>query len=141
MLTTDGEYWRGHRRAVQPAFQKNAILGIVPNIVTATTEMLDEWETKAARDEPVDLMTEMLRLTLITLSRSLFAYDIKPSSRILKHIVDDVVEVMFRRGSASEMMPSWLPTVRKRKIARIHQVFDGIVADVRENYSRTGEVR
>ncbi|MFF1715375.1 cytochrome P450 [Streptomyces sp. NPDC058268] len=139
LLTTDGEYWRGHRRAVQPAFQKNTILDIVPNIVTATNEMLDEWEAKAARDEPVDLMTEMLKLTLITLSRSLFAYDIKPSSKVLKHIVDDVVEVMFRRGTPSEMMPSWLPTDRKHKIARIHRVFDKIVADVRESYARTGE--
>ncbi|MGA5507022.1 cytochrome P450 [Streptomyces umbrinus] len=139
MLTSDGDFWRGHRRAVQPAFQKNAILDIVPNIVTATNEMLDTWEAKAARDEPVDLMTEMLRLTLITLSRSLFAYDIEPSSRVLKHIVDDVVEVMFRRGTPSEMLPSWLPTDRKHKIARIHRVFDKIVADVRQNYARTGE--
>ncbi len=139
LLTSDGEYWRGHRRAVQPAFQKNAVLGIVPNIVRATEEMLDEWDGKAARGEPVDLMTEMLRLTLVTLSRSLFAYDIKPSSRVLKQIVDDVVEVMFRRGTASEMLPSWLPTDRKRKIDRIHQVFDKVVADVRETYARTGD--
>ncbi|MFJ1745287.1 cytochrome P450 [Streptomyces sp. NPDC088116] len=139
LLTSDGDFWRGHRRAVQPAFQKNAIRDIVPNIVTATNEMLDEWEAKAARDEPVDLMTEMLKLTLITLSRSLFAYDIKPSSRVLKHIVDDVVEVMFRRGTPAEMLPSWLPTDRKHKIARIHRVFDKIVADVRQNYARTGE--
>ncbi|MEU4464997.1 cytochrome P450 [Streptomyces sp. NPDC024017] len=139
LLTSDGDFWRGHRRAVQPAFQKNAIRDIVPNIVTATNEMLDAWEAKAARDEPVDLMTEMLRLTLITLSRSLFAYDIEPSSRVLKHIVDDVVEVMFRRGTPSEMLPSWLPTDRKHKISRIHRVFDKIVADVRQNYARTGE--
>ncbi|WP_093800382.1 cytochrome P450 [Streptomyces sp. Wb2n-11] len=139
LLTSDGEYWRGHRRAVQPAFQKNAVLGIVPNIVRATEEMLDEWDGKAARGEPVDLMTEMLRLTLVTLSRSLFAYDIKPSSRVLKQIVDDVVEVMFRRGTASEMLPSWLPTDRKRKIDRIHHVFDKVVADVRETYARTGD--
>ncbi|MEU2873583.1 cytochrome P450 [Streptomyces olivoreticuli] len=139
LLTTDGEFWRGHRRAVQPVFLKNAVTDIIPNIVRATTEMLDEWEGKAARGEPVDLMTEMLRLTLVTLSRSLFAYDIKPSSRVLKLIVDDVVEVMFRRGTASEMLPSWLPTDRQRKIARIHRVFDRIVADVRAGYARTGQ--
>ncbi|MFI6933305.1 cytochrome P450 [Streptomyces sp. NPDC050287] len=139
LLTTDGEFWRGHRRAVQPVFLKNAVTDIVPNIVEATGEMLDEWEARTARDEPVDLMTEMLRLTLVTLSRSLFAYDIKPSSRVLKRIVDDVVEVMFRRGTPSEMLPSWLPTARNRKIAHIHQVFDKVVRDVRESYARTGE--
>ncbi|WP_156723581.1 cytochrome P450 [Streptomyces apocyni] len=139
LLTSDGEFWRGHRRAVQPVFLKNAVLDIIPNVVRATHEMLDEWEVKAQRGEPVDLMAEMLKLTLVTLSRSLFAYDIKPSSRVLKLIVDDVVEVMFRRGTASEMLPSWLPTDRKRKITRIHQVFDKIVADVRGSHARTGE--
>lgn len=139
LLTSDGDFWRGHRRAVQPVFLKNAVTDIVPNIVAATEEMLDEWEAKAARDEPVDLMTEMLRLTLVTLSRSLFAYDIKPASAVLKRIVDDVVEVMFRRGTPSEMLPSWLPTARKRKIDHIHRVFDKVVADVRENHARTGE--
>ncbi|MEW2390653.1 cytochrome P450 [Streptomyces venezuelae] len=139
LLTTDGEYWRSHRRAVQPVFSKHAVPDIIPNIVRATGEMLDEWEGRAARGEPVDLMTEMLRLTLVTLSRSLFAYDIKPSSRVLKQIVDDVVEVMFRRGTLSEMLPSWLPTDRKQKIARIHHVFDKIVADVRRSHAETGE--
>lgn len=138
LLTTDGEYWRGHRRAVQPVFLRNAVPDIMPTIVGATGEMLDEWEAKAAGGEPVDLMTEMLKLTLVTLSRSLFAYDIKPSSRILKRIVDDVVEVMFRRGTLAEMLPSWVPTDRKRKIARIHQVFDKVVSDVRKQYAETG---
>ncbi len=32
--------------------------------------MLDEWEARAARDEPVDLMAEMLRLTLVTAGSS-----------------------------------------------------------------------
>ncbi|GAA3357007.1 hypothetical protein GCM10017744_025920 [Streptomyces antimycoticus] len=90
--------------------------------------MLETWEAKAAAGEPVDLMTDMLRLTLVTLSRSLFAYDIKPDSAMLKTIVDDVVEVMFRRGTATEMLPSWVPTDRQRKILRIHRVFDRIVA-------------
>ncbi|GAA0905614.1 MULTISPECIES: cytochrome P450 [Streptomyces violaceusniger group] len=139
LLTTDGEFWRAHRRAVQPVFLKNAITDIIPNIIRATEEMLDTWERKAAAGEPVDLMTDMLRLTLVTLSRSLFAYDIKPDSALLKTIVDDVVEVMFRRGTATEMLPSWVPTDRQRKILRIHRVFDRIVADVRRSYAETGE--
>ncbi|MDT3395894.1 cytochrome P450 [Streptomyces sp. B1866] len=139
LLTTDGEFWRGHRRAVQPVFLKNAVADIIPNLVQATNEMLEGWERKAAAGEPVDLMTDMLKLTLVTLSRSLFAYDINPSTALLKTIVDDVVEVMFRRGVPSEMLPSWVPTERKRKITRIHRAFDRVVADVRRQYAQTGE--
>jgi cytochrome P450 len=139
LLTTDGEEWRGHRRAVQPVFLKNAIAGIVPNIIQATEEMLESWEAKARAGEPVDLIGEMLRLTLVTLSRSLFGYDIRPSTAELKHVVDGVIEVMFRRGAVSEMLPSWLPTARNRKIAHIHRTFDRVVAEVRGNHASTGE--
>ncbi|MFF8810704.1 cytochrome P450 [Streptomyces pactum] len=139
LLTTDGEFWRGHRRAVQPVFLKNAVNDIIPNIIRATEEMLQDWERKAAAGRPVDLMADMLRLTLVTLSRSLFAYDIRPDTALLKTIVDDVVEVMFRRGVPTEMLPSWVPTERKRKIARIHRVFDRVVTEVRRSYARTGE--
>ncbi|UCM87918.1 cytochrome P450 [Streptomyces marincola] len=139
LLTTDGEFWRAHRRTVQPVFLRNAVPDIMPNLVEATGRMLDEWERKAAANEPVDLMTDMLKLTLVTLSGSLFAHDIGPFTEELKDTVDDVVTVMFRRGVPSEMVPSWLPTERKRKIAQIHRVFDRLVAELREGYAKTGE--
>ncbi|ATW47329.1 hypothetical protein CGZ69_04525 [Streptomyces peucetius subsp. caesius ATCC 27952] len=114
LLTTDGDDWKAHRRAVQPVFLRKAVAAIEPNVVRATNEMLDEWEVKACRGEPVDLVTETLRLTLVTLSRSLFGYDIRPATPVLKDVVNNVIEVMFKHGSVAEMLPSWLPTRRNR---------------------------
>lgn len=139
LLTTDGDYWKAHRRAVQPVFLRKAVAAIGPNVVRATREMLDDWEVRARRGEPVDLVTETLRLTLVTLSRSLFGYDIRPATPILKDIVDNVIEVMFKHGSVAEMLPAWVPTRRNRLIARDRRIFTRLVTEIRDNHAATGQ--
>ncbi|MET7291277.1 cytochrome P450 [Streptomyces griseoloalbus] len=141
LLTTDGDYWKAHRRAVQPAFMRKAVAAIGPYTVDATNEMLDDWEERARRGEPVDLVAETLRLTLVTLSRSLFGFDVRPSTPVLKDVVDHVIEVMFKHGTVTEMMPSWMPTKRNRLIARDRRILTRLVDDVRERHAATGEGR
>ena len=141
LLTTDGDFWKSHRRAVQPAFLRKAVSAVGPYVVDATNEMLDEWEERAHRGEPVDLITETLKLTLVTLSRSLFGFDIKPAAPVLKDVVDNVVEVMFKHGSVTEMLPSWLPTKRNRSIARDRRIFGRLVEEIRQRHAETGEGR
>ncbi|QXJ23394.1 cytochrome P450 [Actinomadura graeca] len=139
LLTTDGDHWKAHRRAMQPVFTRKAVDAIGPNVVAATTEMLDEWESRARRGEPVELVTETLRLTLVTLSRSLFDYDIRPAAPVLKDVVGNVVEVMFKHGTIGEMVPGWLPTRRNRVIARDRRILSRLVGEIRRHHAVTGE--
>lgn len=139
LLTTDGELWRSHRRTMQPVFLRGAVAAIGPNVVQATQEMLDAWEEKARLGEPVDLVTETLRLTLVTLSRSLFGFDVRPQAPVLKEVVDNVIEVMFKHGTLSEMLPSWLPIKRNRLIKRDRLIFTRLVEEIRREHADTGQ--
>ncbi|MBM0276001.1 cytochrome P450 [Micromonospora tarensis] len=139
LLTTDGDYWRGHRRAVQPVFARKALAAIVPNVIEATSQMLDRWETSARAGKPVDLVTEMLELTLVTLSRSLFGYDVSSQASLLKSVVDSSIEIMFPHGYVAEMLPGWLPTARNRRIAANRKVLDRVIDAIRANHARTGD--
>ncbi len=112
---------------------------IGPNVVQATQEMLDAWEEKARLGEPVDLVTETLRLTLVTLSRSLFGFDVRPQAPVLKEVVDNVIEVMFKHGTLSEMLPSWLPIKRNRLIKRDRLIFTRLVEEIRREHADTGQ--
>ncbi|SOD64503.1 Cytochrome P450 [Streptomyces zhaozhouensis] len=139
LLTSDGRAWRGHRRAMQPAFARSAVEAIVPNVVRATEEMLTRWRAAERAGEPVELVAEMMRLTLLTLSRSLFGYDIGARTALLKRVVDDSIEVMFPHGYVTEMLPGWLPTSRNRLIRRNRAIYDQVVADIRAHHAETGE--
>ncbi|MEU6412215.1 cytochrome P450 [Microbispora sp. NPDC046933] len=139
LLTSDGAYWRGHRRGVQPLFLSKAIGAIVPNVVEATNEMLDRWERSAADGEPVDLVAEMLRLTMVTLSRSLFGYDVDDAVPAVKRVVDAGLELMFMHGMISEKLPRWVPNARNRQIREIQGFLNEFVATIRDNHSRTGQ--
>ncbi|MGV9980730.1 cytochrome P450 [Micromonospora wenchangensis] len=139
LLTTDGPAWRSHRRAVQPLFLNRAIGAILPNVVESTHQMLDRWEVAATRGEPVDLIGEMLQLTLVTLSRSLFGYDPGAAVAEMKRTVDAGIELMFTHGLLSEQLPEWIPNARNRQIRATRRFFDRLVDDIRSNHHRTGQ--
>jgi cytochrome P450 len=139
LLTTDGDDWRDHRRAISPVFLKNALAPVVPSVVAATNQMLDEWEEKAKTGQPVDLMAEMMRLTLLTLSQALFSYDITPSVPQLKDIVDVGIDIMFKHGYISEMMPPWMPTGRNRTVKKNRAYLYQMAADIRARHVSTGQ--
>ncbi|MEU4805106.1 cytochrome P450 [Actinosynnema sp. NPDC023587] len=141
LLTTDGPVWKAHRRVVQPAFHSGVVNAIVPSVVEATAEMLDRWEVKARAGEPVDLLDEMLRLTLVTLSRSLFGYDPAEAVPAMKRIGDACMELMFPRGLLSEYLPRWAPTARNHRVRHIDRFFTSLIDDIRANHARTGEGR
>ncbi|GAA1307544.1 cytochrome P450 [Saccharothrix xinjiangensis] len=138
LLTTDGPVWKSHRRVVQPAFHGGVVNAIVPSVVEATGEMLDRWEVKAREGEPVDLLDEMLRLTLVTLSRSLFGYDPAEAVPAMKRIGDACMELMFPHGLLSEHLPGWVPTARNQRVRRVDRFFTSLIDDIRANHARTG---
>jgi cytochrome P450 len=139
LLAYDGDKWRMHRRALQPAFTREAIRLMGPNVVQAGHEMLERWEQAAQAGEPVELVTESLRVTLIAMSTALFGFDIKPSVPLLKKIVEDSIEVMFPHGTIDEILPRWLPVRRNRIIEANRRSLDQVIAQIRANHARTGE--
>src|SRR6267143_3633265 len=63
LTVVDGDRWRQRRRQVQPAFQPGQHAQFASVVTRATGEMLERWRPWAERNEPVDAVTEMRRLT------------------------------------------------------------------------------
>jgi cytochrome P450 len=72
LTLVDDERWRQRRRQVQPAFLPSQHAHFIAVTTRATTEMLDRWRLLAERGEPVELMSEMRRLTQTITIRALF---------------------------------------------------------------------
>ena len=76
LLTSEGDFWRRQRRLAQPAFHKERLRGMARTMTDATAEMLDRWQEHPGDERPLELDTEMSRLTLGIVSRTLMGADV-----------------------------------------------------------------
>ena len=72
LTVVDGDRWRRRRRQLQPAFQPGQHAAFASVVTRATAEMLERWRPLAARNEPIDVLTEMRRLTQTIIIRACF---------------------------------------------------------------------
>lgn len=68
LSTSNGAYWKRHRRMVQTAFLRERLNSLVPRISQEVHRVLDRhWEPRVRGGEPVDLLREMSRLAVSVL--------------------------------------------------------------------------
>ncbi|HMV66962.1 MAG TPA: cytochrome P450, partial [Myxococcota bacterium] len=72
LTSMNGEHHRRHRRLMQPAFSRTAVEGYRDATVEVTRRYLDRWRP----DRQVDLVEEMVQLTLRVAARTLFGIDV-----------------------------------------------------------------
>jgi len=117
LITSEGETWRQHRRAMSPAFDHRSIAAYTPVMTGAAEELLAEWD-KLPAGTGVDVQTAMMAVTLDIISRTMFSSD-----------SDDIVSIMGRsagryqaevRPNIMDVMgwPKWLAGLPRRGAAK-----------------------
>ncbi|WP_187687634.1 cytochrome P450 [Nocardia wallacei] len=129
MLTADGENWRVRRRAGQPHFRTGRLAGAIPALTAAVRDLLARWEVRLAAGEPVDLVPEIMRLTLDAVSRSLFGRTLGEHGERVVALGPAVLSAMFP-GSPEQLLPSWLPTPVRRRLRTAQGAFDAAAAEI-----------
>ncbi len=96
LITSEGETWRQHRRAMSPAFDHRSIAAYTPIMTGAAEELLALWG-KVPAGTGVDVSTAMMEVTLNIISRTMFSSD-----------SDDIVTIMGRSAGRyqAEMRPN-----------------------------------
>ena len=117
LITSEGETWRQHRRAMSPAFDHRSIAAYIPVMTGAAEELLAEWG-KVPEGTGVEVSTAMMEVTLVIISRTMFSSD-----------SDDIVTIMGRsagryqaemRPNIMDMLgwPRWLADLPRSGVAR-----------------------
>jgi cytochrome P450 len=101
-----GEH-RRHRRLMMPAFHKQAVQTYHGDMVSATKEMLHDWNP----GERIDVSQEMLHLTMRITALTLFGQDAVEQGERLGSIVEDWVDYVM---SPSHLLPYDFPGFRYR---------------------------
>jgi cytochrome P450 len=131
LITSEGETWRQHRRAMSPAFDHRSVAAYTPIMTAAAEELLAEW-AKVPADTGIDASTAMMQVTLNIISRTMFSSD-----------SDDIVTIMGRsagryqaqmRPNIMDMLgwPRWLAALPRRNVAQrtlgeFDQVIDRLI--------------
>lgn len=126
LLTSEGELHRRQRRIIRPLFARNRIGDWFPIMDRATRRLLDRWSRHGA--EPLDLVQEMLSLTLDTAGTVLFGIDLGTESAAPRHgELRDVIAAIFHQViDARQSEPADL---RLRDRPEVRQ-FDALVFDL-----------
>lgn len=75
IIVNDGELWRRHRRALQPAFTRRRIVSHVASMDKITERLAAEWRAAASAGTAVDINTTMSQFGLEVILRAILSDD------------------------------------------------------------------
>ncbi|WP_162913098.1 cytochrome P450 [Rhodospirillaceae bacterium SYSU D60014] len=145
LVTSEGDFWRRQRKLAQPAFHRERIEALAKVMTDATGEMLRRWESTAAQDAAggatLDITTEMFRLTLDIVLRSLFGADLRDDFPKVAQSVATMLEISERRMWAFVDLQDHLPTRNYWRTRHAVRTLDEVVYRIIAERRRSGERR
>jgi cytochrome P450 len=126
LLTSNGELWRRQRRILQPAFQSHRLQIVTPVTTAATCQMLDRWDRIATTGQPIDVASEMKRLTCTIAARVFFGSNIGDDAAIIADSLETLLETTWSRLQSVVNLGRF-PTASRRKFRKSLSQLDQIV--------------
>lgn len=132
LLTSEGDKWLQQHRLMMPMFHQSSVMEFGDMILDEAHEMMNRWEDKEKRNEPIDLLEEMKRITLQIICRALFSSDVEG---YISHVSEDLetLRKAFRTRVRGFNLPLWVPTPTNRKakkaISRLESIVNGLIED------------
>ena len=127
LITSGGAFWKRQRRIAQPAFSSESVRNFAPVIARLAAETADDWERDAARGDPVDACTDMMRVTLRIVAEALFGDDLADDAPVINREFPVIVACLAARIASPIRPPVWLPTANNRRLRPALAALDAIV--------------
>ncbi len=134
LLTSEGDFWRGQRKLIQPAFHRERIAAYAQLMVDFTDRMLGSWAAGQVRD----VQDDMMRLTLEIVAKTLFDAEITGQSASASAAMETLMRCFIARTRNLVSPPDWLPTPLNVRVHRAIRRLDNILASVISERRRCG---
>ena len=132
LLNSQDERWLRQRRFIQPFFTRRRIAGYAQSMADEAVDVVGRWQPRAAAGQPVDLHSEMSRLTLRVVGRLLFGSDVERAVPVVADAFPVLGDYARVRAFAPARMPRTWPTPSNRRAVRaqraLHEVCDELIA-------------
>jgi cytochrome P450 len=131
LLTSDGDLWKQHRKLMQPAFNHTQIGKYADIMVTHASRLANSFQDGEVRD----ISSDMAKLTLGVLIKSLFGADFTRQAEEIGTLMTAVLEAANQRLISALQIPTWVPTRRniheRRALARIETMLRDLIEERR----------
>ncbi|MGO4339800.1 cytochrome P450 [Labrys sp. KB_33_2] len=136
ILTTEGDFWRKHRRIVQPVFNKGAIDDGTAGAAEATAGLIERWNRLPA-GKAIDVIPEMMHYSLAALGLMMFNTDISRQSQASGPLVRYAIEAIMPQGNLNDLLPRWLPTPFNLRTKKMSRELGKLIQEVIDQHRRS----
>jgi cytochrome P450 len=130
LVTSSGDHWLRQRRLIQPAFHRERITQFSGTVTAATQDLLEAWDRIAACNQPIDVASEMSRLTLRIIGKVLFSVDVCDKADTVGSAFITLNKDIARRLRTVFVPPLWVPTPRNLAFKRARAQLNRVVYDI-----------
>ncbi|MGA2595635.1 MAG: cytochrome P450 [Bryobacteraceae bacterium] len=140
LLTSEGDFHLRQRRLVQPAFHRPRLIGYAQVMTEYAMRTRERWHA----GEVLDVSSEMMRLTLAVVGKTLFSADVEADAVEIGEALTAVLKMfnflMMPFSEYLEKLP--LPSVRRFEKGRdrLDQTIFGIIAERRRSGEDCGDL-
>lgn len=127
LLTSNGELWQRQRRLMQPSFHRHSIASLAGQMTGLTAATLARWQANIANGEPLDIASEMMRLTFAIVGTTLLGADVGEDSSTVESAMETILTHTFQRWGNIIDLPAFVPTPQNLRFRRAMQTLDQIV--------------
>ncbi len=143
LLTSDGDFWLRHRRAIQPGFHRKRLEAISGIMLEEIEGFMEKYmDPLAESGEVFDMSKEMTRLAFLIVSKSLFAGDLdeKDLTKIDATISNTQQFLIYQIR-----MPYMIPFLKLRgdykKMDRLKEESDNLILETIHKRMQTNETK
>ncbi|MFC5973064.1 cytochrome P450 [Halomarina salina] len=133
LLTAEPATWQRQQELIRPMFMPATIRTFADLVAEETRAMLDRWKEYADRGEPIDLLSETERVTLLIIGKAMFSEDMADEADRMQealHVFRD--EFKRQTRSVGPTLPRWVPTPHNRQMEEALDYLNGFVYDLIE---------
>jgi cytochrome P450 len=125
LLTSEGELWRKQRKVIQPAFQNRRLTQYTGVVAEEAAALVDRLRANQGRG-PINVLSEMTKLTLGVLGRTLLNADLSAFGSVGHSFEAVQDQAMFELASLNAV-PTWIPLPKQLRFRRARRDLQGVV--------------
>ncbi len=133
LIISEGDFWKGQRKAAQPAFHPGCIAGWAGHFTEYCRERMGTWHD----GQVIVIQDEMMKTTLRIIAKIIFNVDVTKQSAEVGEAMVDVTD--YFSSILNFIFPEWLPTPANIKLKRSVRELNRLIVEFGKGDASAGE--